>query len=161
METVGRRREPRRWGVFGRVAAGAPDRRVVPGLYGIRVEERFAAGAYTVRAELPGIDADRDLEVSIADGRLFLLAERRRGATGTAGAGDRGRAGRSGYSGPSGEPGDPGYQGYAGYSEFRYGAFARALRLPPGARGTEATVRYENGVVTVTVPCRGREPRTR
>ena len=148
METVGRRRQPRRWGVFGRSAAGAPDRRVVPGLYGIRVEERLAAGAYTVRAELPGIDADRDLEVSIADGRLFLLAERRRDAPGTPGTPGRDRPGRSERS------------GHPGYSEFRYGAFARALRLPPGALGTQATAHYENGVVTVTVPCRGREPGT-
>lgn len=129
MDTANQRRSSRPArpvlsGLPGRLRSAAPDRRVVPGLYGIRVEERIAAGAYTVSAELPGIDPDSGLEISIADGLLFLLAER---------------------------PPDP-----AGprRSEFRYGAFARALPLPPGACGGEATARYQDGVVTVTVPCR-------
>ena len=37
------------------------------------------------------------------------------------------------------------------HSEFRYGSFARATRLPK-ARPGEATTEYRHGVLTVTVP---------
>ncbi|MGW6544236.1 Hsp20/alpha crystallin family protein, partial [Streptomyces massasporeus] len=37
-------------------------------------------------------------------------------------------------------------------TEFRHGTFARAVRLPAGARGDEATAEYEDGVLTITVP---------
>ncbi|MGW6530366.1 Hsp20/alpha crystallin family protein [Streptomyces venezuelae] len=38
------------------------------------------------------------------------------------------------------------------HTEFRYGAFARAVRLPAGARGDEATADYKDGLLTVRVP---------
>ncbi|WP_323178855.1 Hsp20/alpha crystallin family protein [Streptomyces sp. NBC_00568] len=37
-------------------------------------------------------------------------------------------------------------------TEFRYGTFARSVRLPAGARGEEATAEYKDGVLTITVP---------
>ncbi|WP_406375530.1 Hsp20/alpha crystallin family protein [Streptomyces sp. NBC_00647] len=37
-------------------------------------------------------------------------------------------------------------------TEFRYGSFARSVRLPAGAKGEEATADYKDGVLTITVP---------
>ncbi|MFD4605759.1 Hsp20/alpha crystallin family protein [Streptomyces sp. NPDC058464] len=37
-------------------------------------------------------------------------------------------------------------------TEFRYGTFARSVRLPAGAKGDEAAAEYKDGVLTVTVP---------
>ncbi|MEK8169831.1 GAF domain-containing protein [Streptomyces sp. M19] len=47
------------------------------------------------------------------------------------------------------------------HSEFRYGTFARSVRLPAGARGEDATADYRDGVLTITVPLprRRRAPR--
>ncbi|MET7690335.1 Hsp20/alpha crystallin family protein [Streptomyces sp. NPDC005483] len=38
------------------------------------------------------------------------------------------------------------------HTEFRYGTFARSVRLPVGAKGDEATADYKDGVLTVTIP---------
>ena len=42
----------------------------------IRVEEKWLDGALVVRAELPGIDPNRDVSVTVVDGRLVIEAER-------------------------------------------------------------------------------------
>lgn len=53
----------------------------VPALAGsrdlIRVEEYREDGTLVVRADLPGIDADKDVELTVADGSLHIKAERR------------------------------------------------------------------------------------
>src|SRR6266498_3954146 len=89
--------------------------------HGIRVEDREEDGKYIVRAELPGIDPDRDVEVTVADGVLTIRAERRE------------------------EHKD------AGRSEFRYGAFARRIALPAGVNEDDVTARYVNGILEVSV----------
>ncbi|WP_240677869.1 Hsp20/alpha crystallin family protein [Actinacidiphila soli] len=33
-------------------------------------------------------------------------------------------------------------------SEFRYGSFARSVRLPAGARGDQANADYKDGILT-------------
>lgn len=43
----------------------------------IRVEEYRDDGALVVRADLPGIDAGKDVELTVADGSLHIKAERR------------------------------------------------------------------------------------
>ncbi len=43
----------------------------------IRVEEFREAGTLVVRADLPGIDPDRDVEVTVCGGMLRIEAERR------------------------------------------------------------------------------------
>jgi HSP20 family protein len=42
----------------------------------LRVEEYDDAGTLVVRAELPDIDPDKDVELSIADGVLHIRAQR-------------------------------------------------------------------------------------
>lgn len=90
--------------------------------HGMRIEETIDDGKYVVRAEIPGIDPAKDLELSVAGGVLTMHAER-----------------KSETKGPH-------------RSEFRYGSFTRSVRLPQGAREDKATADYKGGVLTVTVP---------
>ncbi|MCW8376133.1 Hsp20/alpha crystallin family protein [Streptomyces justiciae] len=108
--------------LFAWVETGHPGTHGVPGLHTIRIEEHLTDEAYVLRAELPGIDPARDVEVTVEDGLLTLRAER--GAELT----EKHR------------------------TEFRYGTFARCVRLPAGAKGGEATAAYKDGVLTITVP---------
>ncbi|MGO8890167.1 MAG: Hsp20/alpha crystallin family protein, partial [Streptosporangiaceae bacterium] len=43
----------------------------------IRVEEYRLDGALVVRADLPGVDPDKDVELIVSDGTLHIEAERR------------------------------------------------------------------------------------
>lgn len=87
----------------------------------IRIEDYIDNERYTIRAELPGLDPDKDLKVSVADGILTIVAERREEKR------DNQR------------------------SEFHYGSFSRSVALPPSAREDEVTATYEDGLLTVTV----------
>jgi HSP20 family protein len=92
----------------------------------IRIEESMQDGRLEIRAELPGIDPQRDVDISIANGLLTIRAERKEeAATETAG---RRR------------------------SEFRYGAFTRTVPVPEEVRPADITVSYKDGILTVTVP---------
>ena len=87
-----------------------------------RLEETIRDDRYMVRAELPGLDPEKDIEVSI-DGRILTIrAERRQQDTGPH------------------------------HSEFRYGSLARAVRLPDRVEPSEVTARYDKGVLEVSVP---------
>ncbi|MFC7308852.1 Hsp20/alpha crystallin family protein [Streptomyces monticola] len=108
--------------LFGWMEAGVPGLHTVPGLHGIRIEEVLTDGMYILRAELPGIDPAKDVELTISEGVLTLRAERSTQTT------DR------------------------RHTEFRYGTFARSVPLPAGARGDDATADYKDGVLTITVP---------
>ncbi|MCF2533826.1 Hsp20/alpha crystallin family protein [Yinghuangia soli] len=90
--------------------------------HGMRIEESMGDGKYTVRAEIPGIDPDKDLELTVAGDMLTMHAVRQSQSTGKH------------------------------RSEFRYGAFTRSVRLPQGAHGDKATADYKGGVLTITVP---------
>ncbi|MGW6268421.1 MULTISPECIES: Hsp20/alpha crystallin family protein [unclassified Streptomyces] len=108
--------------LFGWIEAGVPGLHPAPGVHGIRIEESLTDGTYSLRAELPGMDAAKHIDITVADGVLTLRAER------AAVTPDK------------------------HHSEFRYGTFARAVRLPAGARGDEASADYKDGILTVTVP---------
>lgn len=88
----------------------------------VRVEEFTEDGKYVVRAELPGFDPEKDIDVSAEHGQLVLTAERRQQ--------EHGR----------------------GHSEFHYGAFSRTLPLPAGARAKDISARYVDGILEVTMP---------
>jgi HSP20 family protein len=88
----------------------------------MRVEESTGDGAYVVRAELPGIDPGRDVEITVQDGVLTVH-------------GERVEEERTKHR-----------------SEFRYGSFTRSVQLPAGAREEDITADYDKGILTVTVP---------
>ncbi|MFI5797893.1 Hsp20/alpha crystallin family protein [Streptomyces sp. NPDC051677] len=108
--------------LFGWAEGGFPGTHLAAGLHGIRVEEQLKDGTYVLRAELPGLDPDNDVEITVEDDVLTLRAERGEETT------EKHR------------------------TEFRYGTFARSVRLPAGAKGEEADAEYKDGVLTITVP---------
>ena len=87
-----------------------------------RVEEVTRDNRYVIRAELPGLDPERDIEVTVEGSTLTIHAERRQED-----------------SGP--------YR-----SEFRYGLLTRLVRLPAKVDAKDVTARYESGVLEVSVP---------
>ncbi|MFZ0157937.1 MAG: Hsp20/alpha crystallin family protein [Kineosporiaceae bacterium] len=93
----------------------------------IRCEEFVEDGSYVVRAQLPGVDPDKDVEVTVADGVLTIHAERRE---------TRKDAHRS---------------------EFFYGELTRTLRLPKGADESAVTATYRDGILEVTVAVKPEE----
>jgi HSP20 family protein len=93
-----------------------------------RVEEVAEGDRYLIRAELPGLDPDKDIEVTVDGKTLTIHAERRRQD-----------------SGPC-------------RSEFRYGSLTRLVRLPAGVDAKDVTARYEKGVLEVSVPVREAKP---
>ena len=92
----------------------------------LRVEEFTEGDTMVVRAEMPGIDPDRDVEIQVGDHTLRIRAERR---TTTA---DRTAAG---------------YR-----SEFRYGSFVRSVPLPLGVTADAVRATYADGILEVRVP---------
>ena len=88
----------------------------------IRVEDSFTDSEYVLRAELPGVDPEHDVELVVSAGTLTILAER------------------------SSEKHDK------RHTEFRYGAFSRNVRLPDGAKEDKISATYSAGILTVTVP---------
>ena len=87
-----------------------------------RLEESIRDDRFVIRAELPGLDPDNDIKVTV-DGRILTIrAERRQ---------------------QDNEP----YR-----SEFRYGTLARAVRLPARIDPADVTARYDKGVLEVSVP---------
>lgn len=88
----------------------------------IRVEDELYDDVYEIRAELPGVDPEEDIEVTVRDGRLTITA-------------DRARPGES-----------------TGRSEFSYGSFSRTLALPDGADQDDVNATYDRGILTVSVP---------
>jgi HSP20 family protein len=92
----------------------------------LKVEEYEDDGYLVVRAEMPGIDPDKDVEVTVTDRTLHLRAERRSEKT----TEDKKR-----------------YR-----SEFHYGSFSRSVRLPAGATEGDIRATYTDGVLEVRIP---------
>ena len=93
-----------------------------------RLEEAIRDNRYVIRAELPGLDPENDLEVTVEGRILTIRAERRQQDNGP-------------------------YR-----SEFRYGSLAREVRLPARVDAADVTARYDKGVLEVSVPVREVKP---
>ena len=90
----------------------------------IRIEDYTEDGHYVIRAEVAGIDPEKDLEVSVGAGVLSIRAVRTSHVEGKH------------------------------RSEFRYGSFSRTLELPPGADAGDVTAGYADGILTIKVALR-------
>ncbi|ANI38536.1 Hsp20/alpha crystallin family protein [Mycolicibacterium vaccae] len=97
----------------------------------MRLEEEVSDGKYEVRAEIPGVDPAKDIDISVNDGRLTIKAERTEKSEQT------------------------------GRSEFSYGSFTRTITLPKGADEDAVKANYDKGILTVTVPVAKEEPRAK
>ena len=92
----------------------------------MKVEELEEDGTMIVRAELPGIDPDKDVEITVEDGYLRLRAERRE------------------------ETKEEDTRHFR--SEFRYGSFVRTLPLAPGCTEDDVEASYKDGILEVRIP---------
>ena len=92
----------------------------------MRVEEFTEGNDAVVRVEMPGIDPDKDVEISVTDHTLRVHAERREGTE---------TEEKGGYR-----------------SEFRYGSFTRTVSLPTGATEKDVKATYKDGILEVRVP---------
>ncbi len=88
----------------------------------LKVEDYIEGDRHIIRADIPGVDPDRDIHLSVEGGMLRLRAERR------AEEHDR-------Y-----------------HTEIRYGSFERLITLPRGTKPEDITAEYADGVLTVSAP---------
>ena len=92
----------------------------------IRVEEFVDGTTQVVRAEMPGIDPEKDVDVSVANGVQHIRARREE---------------------RSEEKSKDGYR-----SEFRYGSFTRDIPLPEGIKDDDITASHHDGVLEARAP---------
>ena len=92
----------------------------------LKVEEFREDGTLVVRCEMPGIDPDEDVEITVRDQMLRIQAERSQ---------EERRETAGGYR-----------------TEFRYGSFGRVIPLPPGAKESDVKAEYKDGILEVRVP---------
>jgi HSP20 family protein len=92
----------------------------------MRIEEIHEDDILVIRAELPGVDPDKDVEVSISDGVLHIEGRR--------------------------EETKEDKDARSFRSEFRYGTFSRDLALPKGVEGKQVQAAYRDGILEVRVP---------
>ena len=92
----------------------------------LRMEEYQEDKDLVLRAEIPGIDPDKDVEVFVEDGRLTVHAHRDM----TEQHKDKGDF----------------------HSEFRYGELSRSVRVPREITATDVKASYGDGILEVRVP---------
>src|ERR1700738_4194298 len=94
----------------------------------IRLVEDKNRACYEVRAEIPGVDPAKDIDITVHDGMLTIKAVRSQTVESQ------------------------------GRSEFSYGAFARSVPLPAGAHVDDVKATYEKGILAISVPVPNGEP---
>lgn len=92
----------------------------------MRVEQFTDGDEVVIRAEIPGVDPEEDIEVSVSSGKLTISAERQEREE---------------------SKDDKGFR-----SEFHYGSFRRVMALPPGITADDVSAGYEDGILEVRVP---------
>lgn len=103
-----------------------------PGEDLIRVDEYRDGDTQVIRADLPGIDPKKDVELTFGDGMLTIKAERR----------------------VEEKTEDKGYLRH----ELHYGSLRRTLPLPEGVVESDITAHYKDGILEIRVPIP--EPKT-
>ncbi len=90
----------------------------------VRLEEFIEGDRRTIRADIPGVDPDKDIELIVEGTTLRLRGQRRA------------------------EEHDE------HHTEIRYGSFERFVTLPAGTKPEDVEATYADGVLTVTMPAR-------
>lgn len=96
----------------------------------VRVEDFTRDGHYVVRAELPGVDPDKDIELTVEGDYLTIHGERHE------------------------------EKKEKNHSEFRYGSFSRSIRMPHGTEPSEISATYSDGILEVSIPMGADQPPT-
>ena len=92
----------------------------------LRVEEFTDGTSAVVRVEMPGIDPDKDVEITLDEGVLRIKAERRSETK---------------------EEKEGTFR-----SEFRYGSFERVVRVPKETLMDDVKASYKDGILEVRCP---------
>jgi HSP20 family protein len=92
----------------------------------IRVDEYREDGSLVIRAELPGIDPEKDVELTVSGGMLHIEAERRQEE----------KVEEKGYL----------------RHEIRAGSFSRTLPLPEGVSESDVRANYKDGILEIRIP---------
>jgi HSP20 family molecular chaperone IbpA len=125
MSTVSIRRQPMSlFPEFSDLFAGFPSLAGLRPAFDTRVmrlEDEIKDGRYVVRAEMPGVDPAKDIDITVRDGQLTIKAERSE------------------------------KKDFDGRSEFSYGSFVRTVSLPAGADEENIEATYDQGILTVSV----------
>lgn len=95
----------------------------------IDVDEYTQNGTLVIRAEVPGIDPGRDVEITVEDDVLTISAERKEEETKE----------EKDYT----------------RRELRYGSFRRSLPLPAGTKEDAIEATYKDGVLEIRLPVPG------
>lgn len=125
MSTVSLRRQPiSPFPEFSELFAGFPSLAGLRPAFDTRVmrlEDEMKDGRYVVRAEVPGVDPAKDIDITVCDGQLTIKAERSE------------------------------KKDFDGRSEFSYGSFVRTVSLPTGADEGSIEATYDKGILSVSV----------
>lgn len=100
----------------------------------MHIEEFVDGDTCVIRAELPGVDPDKDIELTVSGGMLHMSAQREE---------------RKEEERPDGY-----------HSEFRYGSFRRSVRLPDGATESDVKANYKDGILEIRIPMPNKDAST-
>lgn len=88
-----------------------------------KIEETHEGDTMVVRAELPGVDPEKDVTVEVNDDELVIRVQRTESHMS-----DTHRVHRS---------------------EFRYGSFSRTVPIPSGVEESKVTATYKDGILEI------------
>ncbi|MGI9605523.1 MAG: Hsp20/alpha crystallin family protein [Acidimicrobiales bacterium] len=108
-------------------------RRTIANIDSMRMEQFRDDDELVLRAELPGMLDEDDIDVSVSGNTLTIHGTREEREE---------------------ERTEAGYR-----SEFRYGTFRRSTTLPTGADTNRVRAEYENGILEVRVPIDDDDPK--
>jgi HSP20 family protein len=88
-----------------------------------KIEESHEGDSIVIRAELPGVDPEKDVTVDVVDGELVIRAQRSESRSSE--------------------------KRHVHRSEFRYGSFTRMIPLPSGVDESTMAATYKDGILEV------------
>ena len=97
--------------------------------FDVRIEEFEKNNEYVIRAEVPGLDAQRDIEINVSHQQLHLIIHRER----------REKSGDARH-----------YR-----TEFQYGSFTRVVPLPGAASDKDVKANYRDGILEIRIKMNG------
>lgn len=89
----------------------------------IKIEQYQEGDSMVIRAELPGVDPDKDVQIEVVDDALLISAERTEQHEETTGHTHR--------------------------SEFRYGSLTRSVPIPRGVDESKISATYRDGLLEI------------